>query len=129
MVWSSLQVVRIDDFDDAEWKRWAAKDELPNLVSTLSIAPLEDRPQNPILDTLLLSKANSELPKRTAPPPRPVPPAVSLGPNSNDILKSEPSKDSWQSQFDLWRQALENKPGKKVRLPVLAHYLSHSGRL
>ncbi|PPR01645.1 hypothetical protein CVT24_001621 [Panaeolus cyanescens] len=84
--------------------------QLPSIGTGFLVEPLEDKPQNPILDALKLEALNSNLPPRPKPSPKqvPIPKELSLL-----ALDSSPPKPAADRVTALWRDALIRRQGVK----------------
>jgi len=105
MVWHPLP---LEDFEGHELERLSYIPLLPKIVPNFDVAPLEDRPQNPILDSLKLSKANENLPKR-----RPLVDALAALPPL--VYIEPPSLTKEERDLEFWKAALERRAGVRVR--------------
>ena len=81
---------------------------LPEILPRFFVPPLEDKPQNPIMDTLKLARINQSLPKR----PRDIPRL----PHELAFLVADASgSDNHLDDMDqLWRSALTRTLGVRV---------------
>jgi hypothetical protein len=93
------------EFDD----ELAPMPGLPEILPQFFVPPLEDKPQNPIMDTLKLARINQSLPKRPKNTPR--------VPHELAILVADASEsDNHLDDLDkLWRSALTRTLGMRVR--------------
>ena len=95
-----------DDFE--QFYRLKAND-LPQVLPRFFVPPLEDKPQDPILEALKLENINSNLPPRLFQPhllPQ------ELAALSLNVVQHEPET----KVEDIWRNALIRRRGVRVRL-------------
>ncbi|KJA27578.1 hypothetical protein HYPSUDRAFT_62653 [Hypholoma sublateritium FD-334 SS-4] len=81
---------------------------LPQFLPHFSIPTLENKPQNPIMDTLKLEKMNAEMPKRHFQPEL-LPPELALLTLDTDRLAEE--ENSRTRIEELWNSAVHRKLG------------------
>jgi len=116
MVWHPLP---LEEFEGYELEKLSFIPELPKIVPNFDVAPLEDKPQNPILDSLKLSETNESLPKRQ--------PLASLLASLPPLLRIEPPLLTKEEQdLEFWKAALERRAG--VRVCFSAIILEHLWR-
>lgn len=90
---------------------------LPELPPRFFIPRLDDKPQNPIMDTLRILQKNSHSTFNSAPPPPTLPPELVL--LSGDLLKVAQARQS--NLEDIWQSALLHRHGHTV-----SNFYSHA---
>ncbi len=105
-----------EDLDDAD----PTMCSLPELRPQFFIPRLEEKPQNPIMDTLRLWKNRSRLQVDLVAQSYMLPPELQL--LSEDVIKFEQAKrDQLES---IWTRAVSRRHGSMVRRPTYARHLS-----
>jgi len=87
-------------------------EDLPRLAPHFFVPPLENKPQNPIMDILKLEALNSNMPARSYKPLIPKELAV-LSLDTSPLMK-EPQGSPTRAIQELWMQAATRKLGTKV---------------
>ena len=87
-------------------------EDLPRLAPQFFVPPLENKPQNPIMDLLKLEASNTNMPARSYEPPIPKELAV-LSLDTSKITK-ELEGSPTRAIEELWTQAATRKLGTKV---------------
>ena len=109
MWYESTQLLDVSD-DFGQLYQPKAHD-LPQIVPRFFVPPLEDKPQNPILEALNLESINSNLAPRLFQPHLLPPELVALSLNANQIVEQEPEA----KVEELWKNALIRRRGVRVR--------------
>lgn len=86
-------------------------ENLPQFLPRFSIPTLENKPQNPIMDTLKLEKMNAEMPKRHFQPEL-LPPELALF--TLDTDRSAQEEKSRTGIEELWNNAVNRELGVQV---------------
>lgn len=92
--------------------------ELPCIVPSFFVPELENKPQNPIMDSLKLEKLNTNLPVRSL--------GVERLPDELAILTLPEDLEGSRSATaveQLWMNALQRRKGAKVRLHLAFDYI------
>ncbi len=86
-------------------------EHLPHFLPHFSIPTLENKPQNPIMDTLKLERMNAEMPKRYFQPEL-LPPELAL--LTLDTDRSPQEEKSRTRIEELWNNAVNRELGVQV---------------
>jgi hypothetical protein len=89
-----------------------AESLLPRIAPSFFVPPLEDKPQNPIMDSLKLEKMNEMKPKRRFQPYQ-LPQELAILTLDNDFTSKE--EETWTRIEELWNNAVIRKLGVRVR--------------
>lgn len=103
------------DFHDFNSPYKDPLESLPYFVPHFTVPALENKPQNPILDTLNLEHVNSRLPKRFFHPEQ-LPEELVLLTLDNHVVPEETLHTRTEK---LWNNALHRELGVKVRISDL----------
>lgn len=94
--------------------------DLPQIVPHFFVPPLEDKPQNPILEALNLENINSNLPPRRFKPHLLPQELAALSLNVSEVNEQEPETKI----EEIWKNALIRRRGVRVRF--IFHFLFFS---
>ncbi|KAF9473401.1 gamma-tubulin complex, DGRIP91/SPC98 component protein [Pholiota conissans] len=81
---------------------------LPRIVPSFFVPPLEDKPQNPIMDTLKVENMNATKPARHFRPSQ-LPQELAILTFDKDLPRKE--EESWEGIKELWDNAVTRKLG------------------
>jgi len=86
---------------------------LPHVKPFFFVPPLEDKPQNPIIDNLKIEEANTNMPKRTTRVKIHLESKVEDEPEA--ILSGSLEETKWKAEVGMmWSDAANRKTGVKV---------------
>ena len=100
-------------------------EDLPRLAPRFFVPPLENKPQNPIMESLRLEALNMNIPARSYEPVLPKELAV-LSLDTSQIIKDLEGSPATAIE-ELWMQAATRKLGTKVGIfdSLACNYLIH----
>lgn len=114
-MWDSFRSNRQSDSDNG-FHIPPTLDDLPRIMPYFFVPPLEDKPQNPIMESLKLESMNMNVPPRTFHPQLP----QELMALTLDVVHAREDETSSKSVEELWRNAATRKLGVKVSDPSLS---------
>ena len=94
--------------------------DLPKIVPRFFVPPLQDKPQNPILDALDLEIINSNLPPRLFQPHLLPQELAALSLNVGQIVVVEQEEEPETKVEEIWTNAFIRKRGVRVRFYLLS---------